>query len=309
MWNNTTKTNFLYGVDADGVAIPFEEVKKSIRSEILEELKEGKRVSAKQSEAYKKIKSKDTLKMLVDESLGGFIFSHYEEILNILIDEKGGFDGALVFRFIYLSTFMDYNNKLRFGASYRLKDRGDMIEKDLKEILGLSKKQVWEFKNKVINLGLLTISKDNTLTINIKYCHKGAIKNSLKGDSIRIFEEGIQQLYRNSLPKEHKRLGMLIKLIPYLNKQHNILCFNVEEEKPLNILPLSIQDICNIVGHAVKNARRLEGELLKITVGGQPLIMKHSKFNSMIYSINPKLFYKGDNIESLQALINLFYIK
>lgn len=61
-----------------------------------------------------------------------------------------------------------------------------------------------------------------------------------------------------------------------------------------------IQDICNLVGHAVKNSRMLEGELLKINVGGQPLIMKHSKFNSIIYLINPKLFYKGDGIESLQ---------
>lgn len=309
MWDNSNKHNLLYGVDADGVLIPYEDVKTSVRIEVLEELKQAQRASEKQSEAYKKIKSKEVFKMLVDEALGSFIFSHYEEVLKIIVDDKGEFDGALAFRFIYLSTFMDYDNKLRFGASYRLKDRGYMLEKDLKEVLGLSKKQIWETKNRLIDLGLLGINEDKTININIKYCHKGAIKNSLKGESIRVFEEGIQYLYKNSLPKEHKRLGMFIKLIPYLNKQHNILCFNPEEEKPLKILPLSIQDICNIVGHSVKNARRLEGELLKITVAGQPLMMKNSKFNSIIYSINPKLFYKGNNIESLQSLINLFYIK
>lgn len=296
-----------YAVTKDGEYIEGQEVYNRVKAEVLQEQQE---IRNKRAESLNRRKSKEALNMLIAEEMGAFMFSHYEEVINKIVDNKGLFDGALAFRFIYLSTFIDYDNNLLWGKSFRGKNTAPMLEGDLKEVWGLSRNQVTKDKNKLIKLGLLIVNEETKeLSINIKYCHKGKIKNSLKGESIRVFEKAIQELYRNSLPKEHKRLGIFIKLIPFLNTQHNILCFNAEEERAIMIKPLSIQDICKIVNHAVKNARRLEGELLKITVNEQPLLMKHTKFNSMVYSVNPKLFYKGNNIEQLTALINLFYIK
>lgn len=301
--------NLEYGVDEDGVCIPIEQIKEVVRKEVLDELEEMKRSSNKKKESYKKIKSKEDFKVLIDKTLGSFIFSHFIEVLNIFNDEEGNFEGALAFRFIYLCTFIDYDNKLRWGNNFRGKYRTEMLESDLKEVLGLSRNQIVKDKQKLIDLVVLKINKDKTMSIDFNYCHKGKYKNSLKGESIRIFENGIQQLYKTSIPKEHKRLGLFIKLIPYLNKENNILCLNPEEEMLIEILPLSIQDICKITGYAVNNARRLESELLKITVGNEYLMMKHMKYYSVIYSINPKIFYRGSNLENLQSLIDLFYIE
>lgn len=299
--------NINYGVTPEGQYIPAEEVRELLKDDILQEIKE---TNVKRAEGLNKRKSKEALNMLISEEMGEFIFSHYEEVINKIVDEKGKFDSALAFRFLYLSTFIDYDNKLKWGECFRGKHTAYMLEKDLKEVWGLGKVQTIKDKTKLINLGLLIVDEETKeLSINIRYCHKGKIKNSLKGESIRVFEKAIQEIYIDSLPKEHKRLGIFIKLIPFLNTQHNILCFNTEEERAIMIKPLSIQDICKIVNHTVKNARRLEGELLKTTVNEQPLLMKHTKFNSVVYSVNPKLFYKGNNIEQLTALINLFYVK
>lgn len=301
--------NIKYGIDEDGVCIPIEDIKSVVMEEVLEELSEQKRKSNKQKEAHKKIKSKEEFKVLIDKSLGSFFFSHFNEVLNIFNDEKGNFDGALAFRFIYLCTFIDYDNKLRWGNNFRGKHRTEMLESDLKEVLGLSRNQIAKDKQKFVDLGALKINKDKTMSIDFNYCHKGKYKNSFNGESIRIFENGIQQLYKASIPKEHKRLGFFIKLNSYLNKENNILCFNPEEENLIELLPLSIQDICKITGYAVNNARRLESELLKITVGNEYLVMKHMKYYSVIYSINPRIFYRGSSLENLQSLIDLFYIE
>lgn len=64
-----------------------------------------------------------------------------------------------------------------------------------------------------------------------------------------------------------------------------------------------------MLGYNVKNARRIEKDLISITVGGKPLMMLHWHNFAYMYSINPRIFYKGNDIESLQSLINLFDIR
>lgn len=277
---------------------------------LIETLQEQHEAHNRKLEGLNKRKSKDEFNVAVDEHLGSFNFSHYKEVLELIKTDKGEFDGALAFRFIYLSTFMDFENNLRWGQSFRDKDRGYMRKKDLGEVLGLSRNHVTKFRQRLIELNILSIdASTGIMNINSRVCHKGKLKNSLKGKSVRVFEDGIQKIYKSSLPKEHKRLGIFIQLLPYLNIQHNILCFNVDEERPRKIEPLSIQDICCIVGHKLKNARRLESDLIKTTVGDEALVMKHTKYCSIVYSINPRMFYKGNDIKELQTLINLFDVK
>lgn len=276
----------------------------------LQLLREQQQAVSNKIKGLQKKKEKSEFGEFVGETLGGFNFSHYIELMNLMRTPNGKFDGALAFRFIYLSTYMDFDNNLRFGISFRGKYTGYMREKDLGEVMGLSRNHVTKFKQNLIKLEILSIdSETGIMHINTRYCHKGKLKNSLKGESVRVFENGIQTTYKNSLPKEHKKLGMFIQLLPYLNIQHNVLCFNVEEEQPKEIKPLSIQDICRIVGYQVKNARRLERELITITVGEEPALMLHWHNLAYVYSINPKIFYRGNDMKSLRALINLFNMR
>ncbi|MDU2459632.1 MAG: hypothetical protein E7D28_06695 [Clostridium sp.] len=254
-----------------------------------------------------KAKKRNELQETLLQEFGSFIFTHYQELIELLRNESGSFDSSFAFRFIYLSTFMDFDNKLRFGIKFRNKHTSYMTIRDFPEVLGLSKNQVTKFKNQLLKMDLLFINKDGTLRINKKFCKKGKLSEEFKRDSIRCFEEGIQELYLNSTAKEHKRLGILIQLLPYLNFNHNVLCWNPEELEAGKLKELKIQDICRIVGQDVAHARRFQSELFKITVNGKYVVGKFMYGRCPeAFIINPSVYYKGNSLEELRGIMNLF---
>lgn len=274
---------------------------------VKEVLKEQQESHKRQLEGLNKVKQRNEFQDTLFQEFGSFIFTHYQELIELLKDDSGKFDSAFAFRFIYLSTFMDYDNKLRFGAMFRGKHTSYLTMKDLSEVMGLSKNQITKFKNQLLKMELISIEEDNTIIINKKFCKKGKLTKEFKRDSIRCFEEAIQELYMNSTAKEHKRLGLLIQLLPYLNFNHNVLCWNPEELKAENLKELKIQDICRIVGHEVKNPKRLQNELFKITIGGKYVIGKFMYGRCPeAFIINPSVYYKGNSLEELKGIMNLF---
>ena len=157
---------------------------------ILEEYK-------KQQGHAKYMKSKTELDTFIRDNLGGFYFSIYNKLLELPLAPQ------YRFRFIFLCTHMNYDGKLEYGNG-----KGDgklMIEKDLGEVLILSERETINTKKALKELDLITIEDDKTITINKKYAVKGKIgKRDLKG-SIRMMEQGIQELYAKATPKEHKK--------------------------------------------------------------------------------------------------------
>lgn len=277
---------------------------KQIANEVLQGQQEAHK---RQLNGFKKVKKRNELQETLLQEFGNFIFTHYKELIELLKDESGKFDTAFAFRFLYLSTFMDFDNKLRFGTKFRNKHTDYMAIRDLTEVMGLSKNQITKFKNQLLEMDLLSINQDETLNINKRFCKKGNLSQGFKRDSIRCFEESIQELYINSTAKEHKRLGILIQLLPYLNFNHNVLCFNPEELEAGKLKELKIQDIAVIIGYEVKNSRRLQKELFNISVGGQYVIGKFTYVRCPeAFIINPAVYYKGNNLENLRGIMNLF---
>ena len=277
---------------------------QQILKEALEEQQEAHK---RQLGGLNKVKKRNEFQETLLHEFGSFIFTHYKELIELLKDDSGKFDSAFAFRFMYLSSFMDYDNKLKFGARFRGKHTSYMTVRDLNEVMGLSKNQITKFKNQLLKTDLISVEEDNTIIINKKFCKKGKLTENFKRDSIRCFEEAIQELYLNSTAKEHKRLGVFIQLLPYLNYNHNVLCWNPEEVEAGKLKELSIQDICEIVGHEVKNARRFQGELFKITVGEKYVIGKFMYGRCPeAFIINPSVYYKGNSLEQLKGIMNLF---
>lgn len=307
--------NELTIINDDGVIFDTQEVintiwdmqRPHVKAEIEEELKHKNNITEKQKEMYHKIRSRNTFQKLLLEEYGNFIFIQYQHLLDLLKDESGKVDLSFTFRFIYLATYMDYDNTLRFGARFRGKYTGFMTLEDLPEVMGLSRKQIWEFKKKLEQYNLITVMADESIIINKDYCKKGKINKSYKKDSIRCFKKSIQELYLKSLPKEHRKLGMFIQLLPYLNFNHNVLCFNPDEEDAYKIKELSIQDIAAIVGYTVSQARRLQKDLFKITVGGEYVIGRFTYGRCPeAFIINPAIYYKGNKLDNLAGVVNLF---
>ena len=238
---------------------------------------------------------------------GEFTFNNYTESIKLFTEDKG-FNSALAFRFAYMCTFSDYNGKLFYGRKYKGTYTDRMTLEDIVEVLGFSNNKARDCRDKLIELKAILIDDDGLPVINPKYNGRGntTLGKDGKKDCVRAFDKAIKDLYKNAKTPEHKYIGNVIMLLPYVNVYHNVLCANPEEIDPRNVIVLTIEDICGVFNNSVKNRRRVEGNLIRATVNKEGLVGKWRWYGGDCYTINPRLFYKGSHLESLRAVMNLF---
>lgn len=110
----------------------------------------------------------------------------------------------------------------------------------------------------------------------------------------------LRELYLQIPPRKHKRLGYVLKMLPYLNPEYNILCHNPTEKNRQLVRPLTVGEFCEIIGFDKERAGTLisDYEQITFTVDGQREALCRfmnkgsSRLNSNIY-INPRLVCKG----------------
>lgn len=283
-----------------GEILTGEEIVKSIISEKTENKK-------RQIRGLNIRKSKEELQWLLDYRYGAFSFNRYQKVIEVFTSDNV-FDGATCFKFVYLTTFMDYDNKLYYGSKYGDKHRGLMTIKDLPEVLKISRKQAITIRDKLIAVGAITVDNKGNITVNVSLVSKGRLKAGDKRNSVRIFEDTIKELYEKLTVREHARLATFIQLLPYINIYHNSICFNADEKDVRLIDPMSMTDICRLLGLNVSKASRIERELFEVRVAGEYMIGKFIRHGKTSYCVNPRVYYKGSNSEHLKALGDLFLV-
>lgn len=257
----------------------------------------------KQKDILDKRKSNEEFKVFIDENLGNFYFLFYK-----LIDK--GIQRQYIVRFLYLCTYIDYNNNLLYGNAKD--DNKYMLDKDLQEVLRLSRSESTRTIKSLIKNELIYINENNIIHINKKYCLKGKIEGAKnKSKKVRIFENGIKELYEKSKPTEHKKLALLIELLPYINFGNNIICENPECEIHSEIKPLDLKTICEIIKYSPNQSSRLKKDLLSLRVNGELVTIFNETDLGKFIAINPKVYYKGcaKDYEKLKWLVNSFEIK
>lgn len=256
---------------------------------------------ANKKKYLKYLKNTNVFETMIRDNFGSFYFSIYNRLLKI--DLKPQYR----IRFIYLCTFMNYNNKLEFGNG--IGNTKLMVERDLIEVLGLSQNETIRTKKALIESDLISIEDDKTISINKRYAIKGKITKRDSRESVRIMENGLREIYAKAKPSEHKRLDIFIKVLPYVNYNHNVLCKNPNESDVDKVEALTLSELCEIVGYDKTKSVRLKNELLKIKVDEQMAFgVFETGYGKRLY-VNPKVYYKGRDLESLRALINMFNIK
>ena len=237
----------------------------------------------RQKEGYKK---KVELGKHLKDNYGSFYFDFYNKIEKIL-------EPQLLVRTLYLCSYLNFNNDLMINRKH-------MTEKDLSKIWKISEKQATRDKNKLIDNNILIINSDESLSINKLYFRKGDIMRDEAVESVRIFDNAIRELYEKCTPREHKKLALLYKLIPYVNNNWNIVCKNIHEENKDLIEPYELKDLVKILG--VSNVTKLRNDLLKLTVGGEPVVMIQLVLNKSRILINPKIYYKGTRLNEVKCI-------
>lgn len=248
-------------------------------------------------EHYKDYENKRILYQFMTEKYGQFFFCKYDEIL-----ETTNEDTATAFRFLYLCTFAD-------GETYEIEYNGRKIKKiiDFTDIFGKTEITTRTFVNDMLGYGLIYQKQNKCYAVNEELFAIGFKNNDFAKQSIRAFCNGIRELYDNSYPREHKMIGNIVKLLPFVNVYTNILCWNIEESNPEYIQLLTADEIAKVLypsspAYGEKKVR----DLIRTTVKEEPVLLKAESHEVTQYYLNPRLFNRLDNPDKMSILYNQF---
>lgn len=231
----------------------------------------------------KYIPSDNIFNTLIKEVCGSFYFGFYENIIQ--------YEGAYLFRFLYLSTFSNYKGYLQYGNS---KNKNKLVlKKDIMEILNLKKTETYDTIKYLEGENLIMCDENNYIMVNTDISKRGNLgNNKYDKEYTRMFDDGIRNLYIKSTPKEHKTIGNMFKLLPYVHESTNIICSNPKEDDIESIKPLKLKEILGIINTSKATIKTIMN--LKIMNNTESAFLKTSNaFVKNFYIINPRITYKG----------------
>ncbi len=246
---------------------------------------------------YLKLKEQNELRRLSNKDLGKFFFISNDEDFDDLLPQT-------VTRLIYLNTYTHFgDNKLM------LTERTLMKRKDLAKILGVSKAVVTKFWQ-AVSPKYIQEQDDGLIFTNTDIFIKRKLSQRGKYNPYQKFYiNGIRTLYKATNISNHKHLGYIFKMLPFINLEYNVLCKNPMEKDLDKIELLSLVEFCNIIGYNISQLNRLLNiyNSIKFNVNG-----KQENFCAFTYDgldrkksrifVNPHILYNGTNYSQVKVL-------
>ena len=249
---------------------------------------------SKFNENVKNIINYNEFKSEMNNNMGSFYFYFHKDIIKN--------HNQYLFRFLYLSTYMNYKGYLQFGNSNKYSESSLVVKKDIQEILKLKKDTFYKTIKYFEDNKWIKYDENNKVFINNKICIRGCINK--RRDCIRMFDKEIKELYENSSTSEQKTISLLFKLIPNINKNTGLIVSNVDEDNIEKLKPLKQKDIISILNLNNKKSFKCLTNL-KIMNGTESAFIKLSNaFIKNVYMINPRILYGGNDINNLKDVIN-----
>lgn len=259
-----------------------------------EQIEENKTINEEKERIKELLNNQSMLKRCIKERYGSFYFSYYNKMLNILKPQY-------LTRALYLCSYMNYDNLLVEGKTHHK----PIYESDLIRIWNISRAEMFNTKKELIDLGILIVNENKTLSISENFCKKGELMKNIKDEKARIFNDAIREIYEKAKPSEHKKLALLYKMLPYINLKWNMVCSNIDEEIKDLVQPIDVKTLCKLLNQS--NVTKLKKDLLSLTVNGRPVVLMASVMNKSIILINPAIYYKGtrlEDVDNIEEMIN-----
>ena len=285
-------------------------------------LKEGESVNItnkSQTEGYKKKLEKDSKVIelseyfnLTDGDYFHLIYKYYFPLMEKLQSKKEGNTSNIhIVRFIKLATHVTFGGRL--------------FDDNRNEIKKSSLAKIWDVKNRssineTYNLlkecGYITETEEGYLMISKDLVTKGAmdcLKKAKKQDKYltytRVFSKNIQHIYNNTKPAKRKHLATLFKALPYINYKYNIFCSNPTETDRDKLQLLTWTELARLCGYEDdKNIKKFKKDLWDLDFYGHALIGQFSTKYGYCITVNPKVYYGGNDIEDLKYLNEIFTV-
>lgn len=228
---------------------------------------------------------------------GRFFWSLYDTATTLFSQLKP----ATLTRLMVLGTYMNYENEL-------VEDDGTpMTQHGIQNALGIGERMTRYILEELRALDIIA-ENDGIYILNNTFFTRGRISEADlnasfdDGKSVkRVYADGVRALYRAASQASVKKLCPIFRIMPYVNKEYNIVCFNpLEKHKPA-IRPMLVGDVAEVTGTRRADANRVQRALLepefltdcgvtkavRYVSGDQLGVENHCLF------INPRIYYGG----------------
>lgn len=206
-------------------------------------------------------------------------------------------------RLIYLSTYSDYHNRLM------LNEQRIMQRRDLPEVMNLKERKTRDFFREMLDKKYIT-EKNGELFITDNIIYRGEKKERRYNQKMKLFIKTVRDLYKHLDSRRHGYLGLIVQLIPYVNRRYNILCWNPEEQDVDQIKSLTITDVCKIVNRDPKNyddlLEAITGLIFDVNGYKQSACSCVSFDGGYRIIFNPRLMYIGKDYHEVEVLCTFF---
>lgn len=245
---------------------------------------------------YKKRKEENKYRKAANKDLGNFFFVQSNENFSKLSPQT-------TVRLIYLNTFADYEtNRLM------LKRNTPMQHKDLIEVLKISKAAVSNFWHEVCPKYVIE-DESGLMFTNTEIFIKKRLSRRVYIEYQKFYNKGIRKLYDETEPSKHKHLGYIFKMLPYINFEYNLLCYNPNESQLEKLHLMSLADFCKEINYNVSNLNRLMQIYKNLRFDSNGIQERFCSFSydgidrsKSSIAVNPHILYNGSDYRKVEIL-------
>lgn len=260
-----------------------------------------------QQEDYKaRREAEQRKKMLRDakNELGYFYFAEATDRRDIISSQS-------LARLLFLGTY------LRYGSNYLyLTERAVMRKVDLQKAMKLPPKTFYRFWKDVADTYLFEDSSGQVRIADEFF--RGELKSRLllerKSKSYQqIYIDTLRQIYLKTPIPKHRYLGYVFMMLPYINFEFNILCWNPEETELEKLCPMTLDELCEVIGYAKSKRTRLLDTYRQLTFEWNgthqhlcSFVTDDLRVGNVKIFINPHILYRGSNWHRVEILGTFF---
>ena len=280
--------------------------KENVNTGEIHELWLGDYVITSKAELAERKKRMDEKTQMFTRSEARFVWAIYKLSARLFEELKESYVSMLFF----LATFCGWNGHLTTG-------RKDIKKADLPGLLDMSRETVNRFWNAIVKAGIAREDDDGLLYLNEDYFRKGKLTSEMVGELSqqhtaisRLYVSSVRDLYKRATPRSRKTLAYLFLMMPYVNLDYNIVCYNPLEDDLEKIEPMNLNELSKTIGYGEENASRLLSNLLKLKF--TVLEKEESAVHGVLSDVNgrreyklfvsPDVYYAGRNWDEVKVL-------
>jgi hypothetical protein len=185
-----------------------------------------------------------------------------------------------------------------------------MTRNNLTIALNLSPTQCRNFLTDVMGAGYLYEQDNGTLMTAQDIFHKGYLsgkkiaRNAGDGQyTTRVYIHGVRSLYQEARDvRQHKILSYIFQILPFVNRQYSMVCFNPLETVWEQVEPMTIKQFACTIGRSDSSANRIAEALSQVRFRQDGIEQYAIRYlpnwadneADFVMFVNPNLYYAGD---------------